>query len=76
MERKPTAHQTLCRFCHKDIKKGDLRFTVRNYGYHSQESMYAHPKCLVNWMEDEVIILRKNESKPSEQVNPSRRDEI
>lgn len=76
-ERKATAHKTSCHFCLKQINKGEFRLTIRSYGYHAEESLYAHPKCIINWMEGEAIRIHSVEDKFKKliQVNPSRRDE-
>lgn len=72
VERKPTKHNTLCQFCHRDIAKGDFRVVVRYNGYHQQDSLYAHVGCLQNLLERET--LRAKEIVENENINPSRRN--
>jgi hypothetical protein len=77
MERKLTAHATLCHFCHRKIDKGDFRLVIRCIGYHQQASLYAHPDCLTNWSTVEVSALRAIDKgfNFKDKINPSRRDQ-
>jgi RNase P subunit RPR2 len=72
VEIKPTAHSTHCKFCHREIKKGDFRVVIRSYAYHAQESEYLHVPCLQNWIRKEMrdILATKDI------MNPSRRDHL
>jgi hypothetical protein len=75
IERKPTSHSTPCKFCNKEIIKGDYRVIIRSLGYHKQDSVYIHPRCLGEWMEKEMIYLRASkENKENLNINPSRRN--
>jgi hypothetical protein len=75
VERKLTKHLTPCKFCSKEIQKGDLRVVVRSYGYHQQESLYAHPHCFKLWIEHEVnsALSRDKDFNINLGINPSRR---
>ena len=69
VEIKRTKHSTPCKFCQKEISKGDLRIVIRSYGFHSQDSAYIHVPCFLDWIKNEMADLLKIR----EVYNPSRR---
>lgn len=77
IERKLTAHETQCHFCHKKIDKGDFRLVIRCVAYHKQASLYAHPDCLIDWSTNELFSLRVSGEgfNFKDKINPSRRDQ-
>lgn len=72
---KLTAHKNPCYICRKEITKGDIRMLIRSIGYHQQESLYVHPRCLVDWTEREIALIASGAELIKVKINPSRRDQ-